>query len=232
MNSSHRPEQHPDLFALVKGELSNDAVLAAGDHLEGCAPCREELVDTLVGHALLARAVHTMSSTPPVTDPWDARDLPALAAPVRRGRGFLLAAAATVAVGAVAVGALTLGSGDDPQQAPPVAAPAQVITLDAVEGTATGEVTMVRDDRGTLMTISAPDLPGTDARHFYQAWLLDPATNKMLSLGLVSGDGTTFRVDDELLAAYGAVDVSLEADDGDPQHSVTSVLRGSYEPTV
>ena len=61
-------------------------------------------------------------------------------------------------------------------------------------------------------------------------WLLEPATNKMLPLGLVEPGGTaTFRIDEELVAEYGAVDVSLEVDDGDPAHSVTSVLRGAYD---
>ena len=63
-------------------------------------------------------------------------------------------------------------------------------------------------------------------------WLLDPATNKMLPLGLVAPGGTaTFRIDAGLVADYHAVDISLEADDGDPAHSVTSVLRGAYDLT-
>jgi len=31
-----------------------------------------------------------------------------------------------------------------------------------------------------------------------------------------------------LVASYSAIDVSLEADDGNPGHSVTSVLRATY----
>ena len=62
-----------------------------------------------------------------------------------------------------------------------------------------------------------------------RAWLLDPTTNKMLPLGQVGPSGTaSFEVSDHLLAAYSAVDVSLEEDDGDPQHSPTSVLRATY----
>ena len=38
----------------------------------------------------------------------------------------------------------------------------------------------------------------------------------------------SFEVPGSLLLRYAAVDVSLEDDDGDPGHSVTSVLRGSY----
>ena len=43
-------------------------------------------------------------------------------------------------------------------------------------------------------------------------------------------NGATFDLDDALVTSYSAVDVSLETDDGDPAHSVTSVLRGTYEP--
>ena len=81
----------------------------------------------------------------------------------------------------------------------------------------------------TRMTIEAPELPGPSSGQFYYAWLLDPDTNKMLPLGQVGpGGSASFDLDDSLLAAYSAVDVSLEDDDGDPGHSVTSVLRGSY----
>jgi hypothetical protein len=90
---------------------------------------------------------------------------------------------------------------------------------------------MVEDGGRTRMTVAVHDLPAATSGEFYYAWLLDPDTNKMLALGLVDPDtGATFELDDALVASYSAVDVSLETDDGDPQHSVTSVLRGTYEP--
>lgn len=235
MTNSHEPDQHPDLFALVKGELSNITTIEAGDHLAACSSCREELVDVLVGHAVMSRAARTLRSAPAPTVPSAApelHDLPHLVMPRRRPSGRLLLAAAAAVIGGTVAGALALDGDDAPSKQTPVATPERLVALDSVEGSAVGEVRMVQDDEGTLMTISAPDLPGTDSQHFYQAWLLDPATNKMLTLGLVSGESTTFRITDDLLAQYAAVDVSLEEDDGDPEHSVTSVLRGSYEPTV
>ena len=82
----------------------------------------------------------------------------------------------------------------------------------------------------TEMTITTRDLPRAHRGQFYEAWLLDPATRKMLPLGELGPSGqASFEVDDRLLGRYSAVDVSLEADDGDPQHSVTSVLRASYD---
>ncbi len=89
---------------------------------------------------------------------------------------------------------------------------------------------------GVEMTISTRDLPPAHRGQFYEAWLLDPATLKMLPLGqLGPGGRASFEVDDRLFDRYSAVDVSLEDDDGNPAHSVTSVLRASYDaqrPTV
>ena len=88
---------------------------------------------------------------------------------------------------------------------------------------------MTEDGGRTSMTIRTQDLPAAKDGQFYYAWLLDPTTNKMLPLGQVGPSGTaSFEVSDTLLAAYSSVDVSLEDDDGDPQHSPTSVLRASY----
>ena len=85
-----------------------------------------------------------------------------------------------------------------------------------------------RDDASAVMVIET-DLRPARPGHFYYAWLLDPATNKMLPLGQVGPGGTaSFEVSQELLAAYSAVDVSVETDDGDPGHSPRSVLRAVY----
>ncbi len=79
------------------------------------------------------------------------------------------------------------------------------------------------------MTIHVTGLPPAAAGHFYYAWLLDPSTNKMLPVGVVDATGSsTFDLGGDLVKRYTAVDISLQADDGDPQHSPVSVLRASY----
>ena len=102
-------------------------------------------------------------------------------------------------------------------------------TLEPLAGGGGGLVSMTDGGAETRMVIETHDLPALEDGQFYYAWLLDPATNKMLPLGQV---GTTspasFEVAAGLLDAYSAVDVSLEDDDGDPQHSPTSVLRARY----
>ena len=81
----------------------------------------------------------------------------------------------------------------------------------------------------TRMRLATRSLPSAPRGDFYYAWLFDPRTNKMLPLGQVTpGRVATFEIPESLVASYSAIDVSLEADDGDPGHSVTSVLRATY----
>lgn len=82
----------------------------------------------------------------------------------------------------------------------------------------------------TRMRITTRGLPGREPGEFLEAWLFDPETDKMLPLGQLGPSGAaSFEIDDDLLSRYSAIDVSLESDDGDPEHSVTSVLRASYD---
>jgi anti-sigma-K factor RskA len=59
-------------------------------------------------------------------------------------------------------------------------------------------------------------------------WLVDLEAGRLVALGTLDDDGRAelavpAGVD---LSDYPEVDVSLEPDDGDPQHSGDSVLRG------
>ena len=218
--------EHLDLVGLLRGELGNAAAVAAGEHLASCAACQHELAETAVGHALLVRAGTTLGMATESVEP------PPLAlpgrTPVRPRRGVLVGLAAAVVLALVAASAAVWWRPDetDPSAAEVEAALAPLSTAEAGDGT----VRMREHDGTTRMTVSVHDLPRAPGGQFYYAWLLDPASNKMLALGLVDADaGATFDVDDALVASYSAVDVSLEADDGDPAHSVTSVLRGTYE---
>ena len=142
--------------------------------------------------------------------------------------GIAAVSAAAIALGGVAASGNWPGSTHRPvatasaQQArlePVVASPApQAAGL--VRMTGTGEVTMTIRIRGL-----AAARPG----HFYYAWLLDAATNKMLPVGVVDPAGaSTFGLSGDLVKHYSAVDISLQADDGDPAHSTVSVLRATY----
>jgi anti-sigma-K factor RskA len=224
--------EHLDLFGLLRGELGNAEAVAAGDHLDGCATCRDELAETVVGHALLTRAGATLGA--PAAEPaLPAPPLlaPSSATPARRRGPVLLAAAAAVALVAT-VGAVAWWHADEGGTSPgPGAGIEAALSPLSVSGAGDGQVRMVEHDGRTRMQLSVHDLPRTTSGEFYYAWLLDPSTNKMLPLGQVDpATGSSFDLDDALVSSYSAVDVSLEADDGDPAHSVTSVLRGTYQP--
>jgi hypothetical protein len=149
-------------------------------------------------------------------------------------------AAAAVVAGIVWAGGF-LAAG--PRVDPPVAEPApslspgpstppaglRTVALAPVEGSGHGVVSMTDTGSAAVMSIVTEDLRPLAPGRYYYAWLLDPATDKMLPLGQVGPDGTaSFEVSPTLLASYSAIDVSLESDDGDPGHSPRSVLRAEY----
>lgn len=221
-------EGHPDLFSLLRGELSNAEVAGVGAHLETCEECRAELSEVAVGHALLAGTTRTLGERSPVALP----EVPPLSAPASAPSASrwlrplgLVAAAAALMIGTFAVTRWA----DTDEPAPQIAVPERSADLEPVEGNAGGRVEMTSQDDGVTMTVSTHDLPTIGDDEFYYVWLFDPTTEKMLPLGVVGPEGSaSFRLPDSLVGRYQVVDVSLESDDGDPAHSVTSVLRATY----
>ena len=226
---SEQATAHPDLFGLLRGELDNAAVAEAADHLQACSSCRDELAQVAVGHGLLAAASRTLSRPAPVVLPTVGSSAPRPTPPPWRRPGMLLLAAAVAVV--AGIGGFVAGR-EDRLPGEPVEAARASAELEPVQGRGSGEVTMaVSDERVTRMTIETRDLPEPRRDEFYYAWLFDPETNKMLPLGQIGPGGrATFELPVSLLGQYSAIDISLEVDDGDPEHSVTSVLQASYDP--
>jgi anti-sigma-K factor RskA len=143
------------------------------------------------------------------------------------------AVAARCAVALVAAGGglgVHAGGGSDDARSPPQP-PAEVLTLDPVDGAepSAGGRVLVRDDGGehaTLRVSGLAPVPG----HFYELWLLG-ADGQLVALGSFPVDASgTARIDVPLpvdAADFRFFDVSLEAEDGDPGHSGMSVLRGA-----
>lgn len=219
---------HPDLVALLRGELSNADVIEAAEHLDGCAECRQELAETAVGHALLTGTTRTLGEPGSV----EVREVPPPLTPPARGRAWLRPVGLVAAAAALIVGTAVVTQWvDGPSARPPVVAvPERTADLRPVDGTGSGRVVMAEDTHdGVQMTVETRDLPKAGDDEFYEAWLLDPKTQKMLPLGVVGPAGkASFDVPVTLVGRYQEVDVSLERDDGNPAHSVTSVLRASY----
>lgn len=227
--TDHAPRSHhPDLLAFLRGELSTDEVMEVRDHAAECPECRAELLELAVGHSLLSATSRSLATPAPVVPPTQpAAPVPR---PPRRGRRIVLgvAAAVLVATGAGIAGVLLEGEVDPPPAPSQPVAEAQLDGVGAYTGR--GRVTMTGTEVAT-MTVETTDLPPPRDGSYYYVWLLDPETNKMLPIGQVQADGsTTFHLPLSLLRNYSAIDVSLEADNGDPGHSVTSVLRADYQP--
>ena len=220
-------DEHPDLAALLRGRVDNAAATAAGDHLARCEECRVALARAAVGHAVLTRTAEALAGPAARPQPQDG-PLPPLAPLPRRGGRVVLLTAAAAAVVVVAALLVALRPWQAETPSVPVAADRSA-TLEPLAGDGGGVVSMTDGGAETRMVIETHDLPALEDGQFYYAWLLDPATDKMLPLGQVGTSApASFAVAADLLDGYSAVDVSLEDDDGDPQHSPTSVLRASY----
>ena len=218
--------QHPgdeDLALLALGEHAPSVEA----HVACCAACRQEV-------AAFAATVATARSAGPETLPvpppsvWArvqdelgmSQPLPSRTwrRPLVAGAG-LAAAAAAVVVGVGLSGALP-GTGDRQVDGPPAA----LTSLGPVA--ASGEVVLSAGTEGRALRIVTEGLPRPDG--LYEVWLVDLTAGRLVALGTLDDSGRAeltipAGVD---LADYPEVDISHEPDDGDPQHSGDSVLRG------
>lgn len=79
------------------------------------------------------------------------------------------------------------------------------------------------------LTLVVDDLEGAPDDAFYEVWLLEMEDGEILgleSLGRYDGEQSLSIPDDVDIDRYSTVDVSLEPDDGDPDHSGDSLMRG------
>ena len=145
----------------------------------------------------------------------------------RRSVGRRLAVLTAVAAAILLVGiplALALGDDDDGGPSP---LRAELASLGGFGGAGSAQL------EGRTLAV---DLEGLDAPagSFYELWLLDldgDDLQDLRSLGRVGGDGTFTVPEDVDLDRFTTVDVSIEPDDGNPDHSGDSVLRGDLGST-
>lgn len=134
---------------------------------------------------------------------------------------ILTLAAAVVLLLAVPV-ALSLNSGDDTE----LIAAAELEVLEGQTGIAV-VADLVSDDGDLIMNVEAP----TDVAdgEFLELWLLEVTDEGEIvteSLGRVDGSGSYDVPDDVDLDRFTLVDISVELDDGNDDHSGNSVVRG------
>jgi hypothetical protein len=127
-----------------------------------------------------------------------------------------------VLVAGVLAGGIVLGRASDSGPAPLAAALRPVVGGVPV-GDAAGQAKITSG--GVKLAVDGlPRPPGSD---FYEVWLFDPPTGRMLAVGVLPPDGKgSYSLAPGVDHGYSAVEISLEPDDGNPGHSKLSVLRG------
>ncbi len=218
--NNHYDEQ---LSALLSGELSGDETREVVAHLRECGPCTSSLISVAVAHGALTAARRAQRASSSFVAPAPA-PLPPVILPRRHSvRTWGAIAAALILIGGV-VTALKAHSGSTP---PVIAAVASLRHLDSPT-TATGDVTVHLVAHELRMRVSTSGLPSAPPNHFYEVWLLAPRTNKMLPLGVLSTTGpSTYAISPSIMRQFSAVDISLQDNNGRPEHSKISVLRGT-----
>jgi hypothetical protein len=177
----------------------------------------------------LADAAPSPAAAPPVADvpapPVEPAQPPGVVRELRPRRSrILLAMAASLLVGtAIGAGAVALANRDTAEEL----AAADLAPLDERDASGNAQVVATGDGEQLRVVLDAPD-PGDDG--FYEVWLLEPAVERMVQVGVVRAGTTTLDLPDGIdLAEYPIVDVSVEPLDGDPTHSGVSVARGVLE---
>jgi hypothetical protein len=234
--------EHPydELPGLLFGELNRAEVTVVSDHLAGCDDCRRELAVLAATSASLRAAARQPQ---PATAPDDALDQAAdvapgpagpaagtspagPAAPPRPGwrRGPLVGLAAALVLAVAAAAVLWAGGLWRPERA------GRTVPLAGVGAVAaSGRASMAGAGDDRQMTVAAQGLPALRAGQYYEVWLLDPDAGTVFPVGVLPPDGEgRFALPASVVGRYQVIDVSLEADDGDPTHSKRSLLRGRY----
>ncbi|MBF4604045.1 anti-sigma factor [Curtobacterium sp. VKM Ac-2884] len=232
----------------VSDQVAEDDV---AEHLASCARCRDE-VAVLQRVAAVTRASDDLELIAPPDHVWDriaaeiAQTLQQVTAPVdprshvvsRRPRSATrLRRLVTVLIAGAGVLAVVLGIGVATGVVPglprggteTVLANTELAALPGWSGTSgTAELERDRDGRVTLVV----DLHGERGRSgtgpLREVWMMRSDLAGLVSVGYLDGDRGTFTVPADLdTARFPVVDVSAEADDGDPAHSGDSIVRGT-----
>lgn len=242
MNPSE-PSAHvgDDLPALLAGDCDRAQMLAVAAHLRTCPLCRDELVSVALATGTLRAAARAERDVLAPAGPVSPADAPAggpgdgpaatpdwLASSLRSRQRFggrrrlALAAASVIILAGAAAAAIGLSASGSP-----VVASATLHPLQA-PASASADITVTSSSGGRLMVVRTYGLPAPGGQHFYEVWLLDPVTLKMMPMGTLPPSGqASYGLSASLMAGYSAVDISLQANNGNPAHSAVSVLRGS-----
>lgn len=237
MSDPHGTDHDTNEFiGLLTGEASRDETSAMAERLRTCDECRQELVDVVVAHAALTAAARTARAFASPNEPAEELaplripDDPANSRPASRDKprsrgwrmAWVAAAVVLVAILGVSFGLVRSHHGST------VVAQSTLHPLDGPPN-ASGSITALAEGSNRVLTVHTRQLRSLSSQTYYEVWLLNPVTLKMLPVGVLPPSGTgTYNMNASLMNGYSAVDVSIQANNGNPAHSKVSVLRGYY----
>lgn len=231
MNAPHIGDE---LAALLRGELDRTSTAAAGRHLRGCDECRRDLVDIAIAHGSLAaarRVEELIAYDTPVRDergggvgvPADLRPLRSPTALQRRRVAGLVASVAVVL--GLSLAAVT-GVFSSPSTVRPLVAMARLRPPSRGIGPR-GEVMIRAHGEVMEMSVVTRGLADAPADDYYEVWLVQPATRKMMPVGLLDPSGTGhYALRAKILDQFLTIEISLQPNNGSPRPSAKSVLEG------
>ncbi len=205
-----------ELPGLIGGELELAEMQRVTRHLRKCADCRAELVEVAAGIGVMRSLDRTANAQPVSASPTASRR----ATPARRR--VVAWAAAAVLVVAAAISATVVATRDNsPKRTVVVLAP--VANQDA-----RGRVAMQARNGAQDMEVRTT-LGAAPKTSYYEVWLLERSTGKMLPVGVLPPDGNgVFRLSSDIVQGYDTVDISLQPDNGGTAHSKDSLLRANF----
>lgn len=226
----------------VEGDAPDDA---AADHLRLCTRCRDSLQEL---RSIAGQVEDLPRMVSPPEDVWNriGTDLGFMTAsiqpaqdrstsdrdrftlrqvlrPSRRLTAVAASVAAVVGIGVGVIGTL-LATSNDPGRP----ATEAVVRLEPLAGkSGDGNADLLQGTGGPRLQISATGLAQTSG--FYEVWLINEDGKRMVALGVLNPEtGGTFQIPADVAGqGYRIVDVSLEPDDGNPEHSHNSIIRGT-----
>lgn len=143
----------------------------------------------------------------------------------RRASGWSVGAV----IAAAAVLLLSVGVVLRDTAEPPVArATLEARTADGVTGEA---VLFAPDSPNGRLELTLRDVPASPAGHHYEVWVLPEGSDEMISVGTFHTDApqdVALELELPVRGSFAAVDVSVEEDDGPPEHSNTSLATGAF----
>jgi len=169
-----------------------------------------DVTDETPPPALWERIEAELASGSPVTTLADRRARRGIAGPI------VVGIAAALLLVALPLGLAWRSSTGEPDRTVELAA------LDAFVGAGSAELD------GRELRVETTGLVQEEGSS-YELWLLDLDNGELsglVSLGFIEADGTYVIDDDVDLDEFSVVDISVEPNDGNPEHSGNSVLRG------